>query len=71
MSQITKKNTRRLSGGDAVFLGYQKTKDGNAIPLYNITVRHHPLRGSTVTERSLRALDLQVPEIPLKNKKAK
>jgi hypothetical protein len=50
------------SDSDAVFLGYQKTKDGREIPLFNIVIQHHPLNGSTVTEERLQSLDLRVPE---------
>jgi hypothetical protein len=53
------------SSSDAEFLGWQKTRSGEVVPLYNITAEGHPSCGSTVTENSLRKLDLKVPYVPL------
>jgi len=50
---------------DATFLGWQKTRSGKTFALYNVTAANHPSRGSTVTETSLRKLNLQVPGTPL------
>ena len=67
MGKLNAHIPKSTSDGDAEFLGYQLTKDGRTIPLYNITVENHPLRGSTVTEKSLRALKLRIPRIPEEN----
>lgn len=53
------------SDSDAEFLGWQKTGWGEVFALYNITAADHPSFGSTVTEKSLQKLDLQVPAAPL------
>jgi len=50
---------------DATFLGWQKTGSGDVFALYTVTAAHHPSRGSTVSERGLHKLDLQIPEAPL------
>lgn len=58
-------DTRPLSvDSDATFLGWQKTRSGKAFALYNVTAANHPSHGSTVTETSLRKLNLQVPGTP-------
>jgi hypothetical protein len=54
-------------GPDATFLGWQRTSSGNVFALYTVTAANHPSRGSTVSERGLRKLDLQVPETPLRD----
>jgi hypothetical protein len=59
-----RKNTAR-SHSDAVFIGWQKTPEGKSIPLYNITMSHHPLRGSTVSDRTLHRLNLRIPQTPM------
>ena len=46
---------------DAVFKGWQETGRGSSFPLYMITAADHPSRGSTVSERTLHKLNLQVP----------
>lgn len=46
---------------DAVFKGWQETGRGSSFPLYTIMAADHPLRGSTVSEQTLRKLELQVP----------
>jgi hypothetical protein len=53
---------------DATFLGWQKTRSGKPIALYNVTAANHPSRGSTVTETSLHKLNLQVPGTPVPQK---
>ncbi len=53
------------SDSDAKFLGWQKTGAGEAFALYNITAADHPSFGSTVTEKSLEKMDLEVPGTPL------
>ncbi len=46
---------------DAEFIGWQEDSNGGRFALYNITVQNHPLRGSTVTEKSLRDMNLKIP----------
>jgi hypothetical protein len=58
---IKYKNTS-VSDSDAVFLGWQETFSGETIALYNITAESHPSYGSTVTDRILRDLNLQIPK---------
>ncbi len=58
---IKYKNTS-VSDSDAVFLGWQETLSGDAIALYNITAENYPSYGSTVTDRILRDLELQIPK---------
>ena len=59
-SMIKYKNTS-VSGLDAVFLGWQETLSGDVFALYTITVKGHASYGSTVTDRTLRHLNLQIP----------
>lgn len=57
-------DTNSPQGGghqDVVFLGWQKTSSGEAIPLYNVMAEHHPLYGSTVTDTTLQKHNLPVP----------
>ncbi len=49
---------------DAVFVGWQKTGGGETFALYTITAADHPSLGSTVTDTSLRKLNLQIPRTP-------
>lgn len=51
-----------VSRVDAVFIGWQPSPWGGAFPLYNITQKGHPWYGSTVSDRELRKLKLNVPE---------
>ncbi len=46
---------------DAVFIGWQENASGLAFALYEITAAGHPALGSTVSEKGLRKLKLQVP----------
>lgn len=50
---------------DAVFIGYQENASGVVLALYNITAGGHPALGSTVSEKGLRKLKLQVPGTPI------
>jgi hypothetical protein len=50
---------------DAVFYGWQEVPWGAPVALYNITAVDHPSYGSTVSEVTLRALNLQIPQVPL------
>jgi hypothetical protein len=49
---------------DAEFLGWQKTKNSEAYALYTVTARQHPLYQSTVSERTLRKQQLDIPPTP-------
>jgi hypothetical protein len=49
---------------DAIFLGWQKTSVGEPFALYTITAADHPSLGSTVTDKSLLKLNLQIPRTP-------
>lgn len=46
---------------EATFLGWQKTRKGDVVALYNITVPGHPSYGSTVSAKSLVRMNLEVP----------
>ncbi len=48
---------------DAKFLGWQQTK-ADIFPLYNILKTNHPSYLSTVTEKTLQAMHLQIPRTP-------
>lgn len=64
--------TLQDSGRDqAVFLGWQRTRSGDLYPLYNVTAQGHPYFGSTVSEKTLRKLNLDVPMTPLPFKPSK
>jgi len=49
---------------DAVFIGWQPGYEGEAFPLFTVTVSGHTLCGSTVSETTLRALNMEIPQIP-------
>jgi hypothetical protein len=51
-------------GEDAVFVGWQKNDRGDVFPLYTIMVSGHPSYGSTVSGKTLLALNLQIPPTP-------
>lgn len=51
---------------DAVFMGWQATPSGEVFPLYNVIAECHPLKGSTVTDKTLREHHLAVPRTPPK-----
>ena len=55
----------RVLQEDAIFLGWQRTRAGGTFALYTITAAGHPSLGSTVTDRSLRKLNLQIPLTPM------
>ena len=50
---------------DAVFIGWQENSSGDSFPLYNITVKNHPLYQSTVSDQTLRDQNLKIPQTPL------
>jgi len=58
---IKHKNTS-VRNSDALFLGWQETLSGDIFALYNITAKSHAYYGSTVTDRTLRNLNLQIPK---------
>lgn len=49
---------------DAIFTGWQRTRAGDTFALYTITAAGHPSIGSTVTDKSLLKLNLQIPQTP-------
>jgi hypothetical protein len=49
---------------DAEFKGWQKTGSGEVFALYNIVAAGHPAAGSTVTDKTLHRLNMQVPDAP-------
>jgi phage/plasmid-like protein (TIGR03299 family) len=57
-------SARRLRAIEAVFLGWQKTSWGDIFPLYNILKKGHPSYLSTVTEKTLHALQMRIPRTP-------
>ena len=59
------------SDSDAKFLGWQKIESGEVVALYNVTAADHPSFGSTLTEKSLQRLKLQVPSAPLSQRPVK
>jgi len=68
---MSKNAHRSVQNSDAVFLGWQQFPRGKAMALYNIVASGHPSYGSTVLEETLRKLNLRVPPIPFRQKKAK
>jgi hypothetical protein len=56
-----------IPASDAKFLGWQQTFSGGRIALYVITAPNHPAHGSTVSERGLHKLDLEIPATPLRD----
>jgi hypothetical protein len=48
----------------AVFIGWQRTRSGAIYPLYNVIAEGHPYFGSTVSDQTLRRLNLDVPTTP-------
>jgi hypothetical protein len=60
---------RRARDSDAVFLGWQETLSGDLLALYTVTAAGHPSFGSTLTDRGLNKLNLNVPQTPLRPSK--
>ena len=54
----------RAADSDAKFLGWQGTKSGEVFALYTVTAKDHPLYQSTVSERTLRKQQLEIPPTP-------
>jgi hypothetical protein len=63
-NQMLESSNTRSANSDAEFLGWQKTKTGDAIALYNVTAERHPLYQSTVSEKTLIRENLEVPQTP-------
>jgi hypothetical protein len=51
---------------NAEFIGWQKTAEGEIFAIYNIIDRKHPRYRSTVSEYTLRELNLRIPATPPK-----
>lgn len=64
-SNVKRERQTKHQQADAVFIGWQRTKAGASIPLFNIVALGHPSSGSTVTSTTLIHLHLRVPQIPL------
>jgi len=54
-------DNNNIPNTDAVFIGWQQNPGGKDFALFNITAENHPIKGSTVTEKSLRRMNLAVP----------
>jgi phage/plasmid-like protein (TIGR03299 family) len=61
---MSKKANQSVREPEAVFLGWQKTKTGDIIPLYNILKKDHTSYRSTVMETTLQAMHLRIPRTP-------
>jgi hypothetical protein len=59
---MIKNKNNSFPNSDAVFLGWQETLSGDVFALYNITAKSHLYYGSTVTDKTLRNLHLQIPK---------
>ncbi len=55
---------RNIQSEDAVFIGWQQVSEGEGFPLYTITASDNTSYGSSVSDKTLRALKLQIPETP-------
>ncbi len=55
---------RNDSSEQVVFLGWQKSRTGKLYPLYNVMLKGHPYFGSTVSDKTLRKLNLDIPRTP-------
>ncbi len=51
-------------GNDAQFIGWEKTPTGEVFALYNVLLENHPLYHSTVSEKTLREQNLNIPLTP-------
>ena len=63
-SETSGESSLAPSNDDAVFKGWQTTRSGELFALYTITAADHPSCGSTVTDKSLRNLNLRIPQTP-------
>ncbi len=67
---MAKRSNRSDTKSEAVFIGWQEGLGGTRLALFNITADGHPASGSTVSETTLRELDIQVPRVPFNKSKA-
>jgi hypothetical protein len=65
---VRNSNDPKKIKSDAVFIGWQETSLGDAFPLFNITVKNHPLYQSTVSDQTLRDQNLKIPQTSLPSK---
>jgi hypothetical protein len=56
-----KEKRSSVEDSGVLFLGSLKTLSGERVALYNIIAANHPFQGSTVSERTLNKLNLQIP----------
>ena len=47
---------------DAIFSGWQETITGECFALYRVLKTDHPSYGSTVSEKTIKRLNLKMPE---------
>ncbi len=52
------------SNSDAEFIGWQRSTNGAEFALFNVTAPGHPLFHSTVSEKTLRQQQLEIPPVP-------
>jgi hypothetical protein len=71
VTQLPEVGNPTTANRDAEFLGWQKTKDGRAFALYNVMAEKHPLYRSTVSEKTLRKENLEIPPTPLPQRQSK
>jgi hypothetical protein len=64
-NSLTSALPRRADDEDARFMGWQRTKSGEVIALYNVTATGHPSHGSTLSDSGLRKLNLKIPRTPV------
>ena len=57
-----RKKGSQASNPDAVFLGWQELIKGSPVALYNVTAAGNPCYGSTVSEETLKKLNIQIPK---------
>lgn len=63
-SQAVDSSTSAMTNADAEFIGWQQTRNGEPYALYNVTAEQHPLYHSTVSEKTLRKHNLEIPPTP-------
>jgi len=63
-NRLLQADPAEAGSSDAVFLGWQETKSGEVYALYTVMAKHHPLYQSTVSERTLRKQQLEIPPTP-------
>jgi hypothetical protein len=58
---VNRGTQRKSSDPDAEFVGWQETMNGEVVALYVVKAKQHPLYRSTVSKKTLREHDLEVP----------